>query len=98
MYPETFKMVSSVSFNPFHITVIIYDHLCKDDCWNWKINQDKECKKKKKTLWIMALEVCTLRILNCFKIYGLNYDRIHKFWFDHNNSDSYIELNIRLCS
>lgn len=40
----------------------------------------------------------SLRILNCFKIYGLNYDRIHKFWFDHNNSDSYIELNIRLCS
>lgn len=41
-------MISTVSFNPFQITAIIYDHLCKDDCWNRKINQNKECKKKKK--------------------------------------------------
>lgn len=41
-------MISTVSFNPFQIIAIIYDHLCKDDCWNRKINQNKECKKKKK--------------------------------------------------
>lgn len=51
-------MISTVSFNPFQIIAIIYDHLCKDDCWNRKINQNKECKKKKKrTLWIITLEI-----------------------------------------
>lgn len=47
----------TVSFNSFQITAIIYDHLCKDDCWNRKINQNKECKKKKRTLWIITLEI-----------------------------------------